>query len=100
MTKIEQHKVICEQLNSIYQSKNHDYGDSFGKTFQSLGVISALTRITDKYNRAVSLCTKSKDSQKVMEESIEDTFIDMANYCIMTLIELQQQNETEDKSNN
>lgn len=97
MTKIEQHKVICEQLNSIYQSKNHDYGDSFGKTFQSLGVISALTRITDKYNRAVSLCTKSKFDQKVMDESIEDTFMDMANYCIMTLIELQ--GERQDKNN-
>lgn len=100
MNKTEQHKKICEQLNTIYQNKNHDYGDSFGKTFQSLGIISALTRITDKYNRAVSLCTKSKYNQKVMDESIEDTFIDMANYCIMTLIELQQQNETEDKSNN
>lgn len=97
MTKIEQHKVICEQLNSIYQSKNHDYGDSFDKTFQSLGVISALTRITDKYNRAVSLCTKSKFDQKVMDESIEDTFMDMANYCIMTLIELQ--GERQDKNN-
>lgn len=97
MTKIEQHKAICEQLNLIYQSKNHDYGDSFGKTFQSLGVISALTRITDKYNRAVSLCTKSKFDQKVMDESIEDTFMDMANYCIMTLIELQ--GERQDKNN-
>lgn len=98
MNKIEYHKQICEQLNSIYQSKNHDYGDSFGETFKKLGIISAVTRISDKNNRLQSLCIKSKEDQKVLDESIKDTLLDMANYCIMTLIELQQ-NETEDGSN-
>lgn len=90
MNKVEMHKEICEELNKVYEQKNSDYGDSFGQTFDKLGVISAVTRITDKYNRLVSLCTKSEEERKVKDESIEDTLLDMANYCIMTLIELQK----------
>ena len=89
MNKTEKHKQIAMELSSIYEKKNHDYGDSFAKTFQSLGIISAVTRITDKYNRLVSLATKKE--QKVHDESMIDTLLDMANYCIMTVIELEEQ---------
>ena len=85
MNKHEKHMEICEQLNRIYRDKNHDYGDSFGETFEKLGIISAVTRITDKVNRLQSLCTKEN---KVKDESIIDTLKDLANYTIMTLIEL------------
>ena len=90
MNKIEEHKLLCEELNKTYEKKNHDYGDSFGETFRKLGVISAITRISDKYNRLVSLCTKSEEERKVKDESIEDTLLDMANYCMMTVIELRK----------
>lgn len=86
MNKYEKHKQICNKLNEIYKAKNHDYGDSFGETFEKLGIISAVTRITDKVNRLQSLCTKE---QKVKDESIIDTLKDLANYAIMTLIELE-----------
>ncbi len=85
MNKHEKHMEICEQLNRIYRDKNHDYGDSFGETFKKLGIISAVTRITDKVNRLQILCTKEN---KVKDESIIDTLKDLANYAIMTLIEL------------
>jgi len=87
VNKVERHKQICEELNQIYRSKNHDYGDSFGETFQKLGIISAVTRITDKVNRLQSLCMKE---QKVNDESIRDTLLDLANYAIMTVIELDK----------
>lgn len=87
MNKIEKHREICEHLNKVYTNKNHDYGDSFGETFKKLGIISAVTRITDKYNRLCNLCIKT---QAVKDESIEDTLLDMANYCIMTIIELEK----------
>ncbi|HID0880210.1 TPA: DUF1599 domain-containing protein [Clostridium botulinum] len=82
--KYEKHKEICEELNKIYKNKNHDYGDSFGETYKKLGIISAVTRITDKVNRLQSLCTKDA----LVDESIKDTLKDLANYSIMTLIEL------------
>ncbi|NFH34431.1 DUF1599 domain-containing protein [Clostridium sporogenes] len=87
MNKIETHKRICVDLNEIYKHKNHDYGDSFGETYKKLGIISAVTRITDKVNRLQSLAIKE---QKVKDESIEDTLKDLANYSIMTLIELKE----------
>lgn len=90
MDKVQKHKEICKELNSIYERKNSDYGNSFGETFDKLGIISAVTRISDKYNRLVSLCTKPEEERKVKDESIADTLIDMANYCIMTLIEMHK----------
>lgn len=77
---------ITAKLFETYARKNHDYGDSFGKSFQTLGLISAATRISDKTNRLISLATKEA---KVEDETIEDTLMDLANYCIMTLIELR-----------
>ena len=90
MTKYEKHIKICEELNEIYVNKNNDYGDSFGETFRKLGIISAVTRITDKTNRLQSLC---RNQQKVNDESIRDTLMDLANYAIMTIIELDEEKE-------
>lgn len=84
--KVAQHYAICQKLNQVYKAKNHDYGDSFGDTYKKLGIISAVTRLSDKINRLMSLAV-SPDAQ-VKDEKIEDTLLDMANYAIMTLIEL------------
>jgi hypothetical protein len=58
-----------------------------------LGIISALTRISDKYNRICSLATLPDEERAVVDEAIEDTLLDMANYCLMTVIELQKEEE-------
>lgn len=89
MESVQLHKEICNELNQTYEKKNSDYGNSFGNTFEKLGIISAITRIMDKYNRLVSLCTSEKDRQ-VKDETISDTLLDMANYCIMTEMELRK----------
>ena len=85
--KIALHKQITEELTAIYEAKNHDYGDSFQETYRKLGLISAVTRISDKVNRLQSL---SKKDQLVADESIRDTLVDCANYCIMTIIALEE----------
>ena len=95
MDKLNMHKAYCELLHTTYQKKNSDYGDSFGKTYRDLGVISAITRINDKFNRLLSLARKPKNQQQVLDESMIDTLLDMANYAIMTVIEL----EAESKNN-
>ena len=91
MDKIEMHRDICTELNNTYAKKNKDYGNSFGETFNKLGIISAVTRITDKYNRLVSLCTLPDEERMVRDETISDTLLDMANYCIMTEIALREE---------
>jgi len=93
MKKYEKHQQICEKLNNVYISKNTEYGDSFGKTFQELGVISAVTRMQDKFNRIKKLATNS--DMNIVHESMADSLEDLANYCIMTLIELDNKEEVE-----
>ena len=84
-------KDITEEMNALYERKNHDYGNSFSETFRKLGIISAATRMLDKMNRIVSLVTR--DQQKVNDESLRDTLIDIANYAVMTIMEIDKKKE-------
>ena len=92
MNKVEKHGLICKSLNELYARKNADYGDSFGKSFTEYGLTMACIRLEDKLNRIKSL---SKQAAQVSDESIVDTLMDLANYSIMTLVELAQ-NEPEE----
>lgn len=98
MNRIERHQEICKELNKIYAQKNHDYGNSFGETYKKLGIISAITRISDKYNRICSLATKSAEERQVKDENIKDTLLDLANYCMMTVIEMENEANNEDNT--
>lgn len=93
INKTQIFSTITAKMDDLYAAKNTDYGDSFGQTFEKLGIISAVTRINDKYNRLVSLATKPSDEIKIKDEKIEDTLMDMACYCVMTLVELQLSNQ-------
>lgn len=88
ISKTDRHVEICKALNDIYVAKNADYGDSFGELFRKLGLISAVTRISDKTNRLQSLCQREA---LVKDETIRDTLLDLANYAIMTVIALDEQ---------
>lgn len=90
MNKIEKHEQICNEIHEMYIKKNADYGDSVGELYKKLGDISFLTRISDKYNRLMNLMTTEGEQNY---ESIEDTIQDMANYCIIWLMERAMQEE-------
>lgn len=83
--KVTQHKLICDTLTSIYRQKNHDYGDSFAKV-REIVHNSVLVRLMDKLERLKTLMGKGEQAQ-VIDEGVDDTLMDMANYCIMELIE-------------
>lgn len=87
-SKVLRHKEICEEINALYLKKNHDYGDSFHISFEEEGMAMPRIRLGDKLNRFKAL-TKS-GSQQVSDESIRDTLIDLANYAIMTILELEE----------
>lgn len=97
MTKVERHMDICKGLNEIYEQKNHDYGDSFHDTFVEEGMAMARIRLSDKLNRFKKL-SKADSEQKVNDESIRDTLLDLANYAIMTVMEMDIQAEEDAKS--
>lgn len=90
---MNQHKLTCEELTALYERKNHDYGGSFHKSYLEYGLVMALIRLEDKLNRLKSLVKNGE--AKVTEESVRDTLMDLANYSIMTIMELDQTGENE-----
>lgn len=82
------HQKICGELNTLYQRKNHDYGDAFHESFLEEGFAMARVRLTDKLSRFKTL-SRNNDA-KVKDESLRDTLIDLANYAIMTVMEIDR----------
>lgn len=96
MTKeeyLEFHQKCCQRMVETTKAKNSDYTggsqDPFAN-FQQIGhlvqlphvvAIGFLTRMSDKFSRIGSFITKG--SLLVKDESVEDTLIDLANYCIL-----------------
>lgn len=88
MDNLVDHAGICAELTNTYRKKNADYGNSFSRAVEKYGLVSALTRISDKFNRLESLILHKK--QEVKDESVQDTLLDLANYCIMTVMEIRK----------
>lgn len=82
--KVNMHDIICDQLHETYTRKNADYGDSFAELRNRLPN-AILVRMFDKYLRIETLLTGAE--AQVKDESIEDSLLDLANYCIMEVIE-------------
>lgn len=93
MDKAIRHKEICKDLNSMFIAKNAVYGDSFSETYRDFGAISAATRIADKFNRMKALVNGVEN--KVTDESLKDTLLDLANYCIMFVMEMEANKDEE-----
>ena len=94
--KVLRHKAICDELNKLYEKKNHDYGDSFHQTFVEERLAMTRIRLGDKFSRfkTLSRLTNSgSDQQQVTDESIRDTLMDLANYAIMTILEMDGDSE-------
>lgn len=78
---------ILKEMQELYEKKNHDYGNSFSETIQEFGFTPAIARINDKFKRVKQMV---KGEQMLVNESIRDNLIDIANYCILTIIELDK----------
>lgn len=83
------HNDICRELNDLYKKKNHDYGNSFHQTFKEEGLAMCRIRLSDKLARFKTLSLSNE--QLVDDESMRDTLLDLANYAIMTIMELDAQ---------
>ena len=78
---------ITNQMHDTYIKKNHDYGNSFDKSIDELGIVAAVTRMSDKMERLKSLVKKESE---VKDESFTDTVLDLANYAVMTAMYLKK----------
>ena len=93
LPKVLQHQKLCGELNALYEKKNHDYGDSFHTTFVEEGLAMPRIRLSDKLSRFNTLSRGA--GQQVSDEALRDTLIDLANYALMTVMELDLEKSVE-----
>lgn len=71
-----------EHQLETFKRKNHDYGNSFEKSLDTFGLVAGIVRMSDKFERLVSLNDPSKRAQ-IASESLIDTLEDLSNYAAM-----------------
>ena len=75
-------KEIAIDVVDLVEKKNKDYGNSFDKTLEEYGDTAYFLRIEDKLSRLKSL---SKKYAAVVDESIEDTLMDIVVYTLLMI---------------
>ena len=91
MNPVDLHYKLALGLNQTYIEKNADYGDAFNKSLDNHGLTAAIVRMEDKIGRFSNLSGRPASMQ--VEESLEDTLLDLANYAIMTVMWLEQRDK-------
>lgn len=86
MDKIGVYKDLCERLQNMYDKEQEMYNDSFSVIYEKRGLDAAVTLIEDTWNRLDNL-TLHQDNIKVYDSIMETMLLDLAHYCLMTLIE-------------
>ena len=86
--------AITERMADTFRRKNTDYGNSFFDSLDEDGLLVAKIHLSEKVNRLSTLLSKKTEPQ-VKDERIEDTLLDMANYAVMTIMWMDnEQKET------
>lgn len=92
LSEVDKFKAITEKMADLFRRKNHDYGNSFELSLNEEGLAASRIRMGDKWNRFKKLSrSASRIDAEVDDESLRDTLIDMANYAIMTVMWLDEQ---------
>ena len=89
-TDADRFKEITDKMCNIYKQKNSDYGSSFSKLFNKCGMTYAYGHLAEKIERIDSL---SNNEAKVQGESMIDSLYDLANYSILTIMEIEKRKE-------
>lgn len=91
--RIEQEIEFVEKhahlLVETFAKKRADYGPTTTETFEKFGPVSMLIRMHDKLGRLDNLLGAGIDPH-IHAESVEDTLLDLANYCLIALLELEK----------
>ena len=89
---MESYKDYTDKLADILAKKNAAYGDAFGKSIEKYGYVAALVRMSDKWNRLNTLMLDSNGIDN-LGESVQDTLLDLAVYCVLTMAELDNEDK-------
>lgn len=89
-SKVERFKQLTGEMCALYARKNKDYGDSFTEMYKEWGAMYPMSRMQEKLSRATQIL-RSGEAQ-VKEEKVTDTLLDLANYALMTIMEIKEGN--------
>lgn len=92
-TRAKRLEEIMNKNLELYKKKNADYGNSFAEVYKELGFESGLVQILHKVNRIKGIYKNGK--AEVDGESIKDSLIDLANYALMTVVEMELEDKRE-----
>jgi hypothetical protein len=90
MTTADQIRATCNELSDLLVRKGEGYGDKFREPGRMSGqspVQRILGRMDDKADRIAKM--QSAGLHGACGESLRDTIMDMAGYCVLLLILLE-----------
>jgi len=107
---LEEHKKICDNAYNMLEKKGMDYSRAGHKNGDTLANISnckllnitdsvcqgLLVRISDKFNRLISLTKDPKQNAHVKDEKVSDTIEDTINYLVMLKIKHDEERNIND----
>ena len=80
---VEQLRACCEAVQ-LFDTKQMDYGST---NIAACGEMGIAVRLQDKVSRMRNLLLKElKGESGINHESLEDTYLDAANYCLIGLL--------------
>lgn len=85
-TPEEMFELVVKEIISLHNKKSKDYGSTFSELFDEHGDIYPIIMLQQKVKRLKNI---SKNS-KTYCESMKDSYMDIASYCIMAIVELKK----------
>lgn len=92
---LENYETTLNELANTFFLKNERYGNSFTDTIEDYGLVASIVRITDKFNRMTTLFKNTELGCD--DEPLKDTMLDMANYLIMTVAYMKEEDKPNDE---
>ena len=97
-------KAITDKMYEITKAKNSDYSGNSEEPFKNFTMVETMgfatteqgfcTRLTDKFMRIASFVKNG--TLQVKDESVEDTLLDAANYCLLFICYLRSKRDIND----
>ena len=89
--QVEQFKALTSDMIATYSRKNKDYGNSFSRMCREYGHTYPIIHLDEKLARIKSILLSGDNAVK--DETAMDSLLDLACYSLMTIMELQEQQE-------
>ena len=88
-------EALTVDMRDIFAAKRKDYGPSTEHLYEKFGPLAMYIKLHDKMSRLENLLGKNIEPS-VIDESVIDTLLDLANYALITIIEMHKQKEKYD----